>query len=198
MWNERFATKEFVFGKAPAAFLVDQSAYLPTSGKALSIADGEGRNAVYLAQRGLSVTAMEAAPNAIEKARALAAEAGVTLTHQEADIFAYDWDAAEYDVVAGIFFQFMGAEARAGVFDGIKRAVAPGGIVMIHGYTPKQLEYKTGGPGALENLYTTELLAEAFDGWEILRLKAYERALDEGAGHSGMSALVDLIARKPG
>lgn len=198
MWNERFATEEFVFGKAPSQFLVAQQAYLEPGMTALAVADGEGRNSVYMAEKGLSVTAMEAAPNAIAKGRALAADRGVEVDFVEADIFAWDWDAVQFDLVAGIFFQFMGAEARAGVFDGMKRAVKPGGLMMIHGYTPKQLDYGTGGPKDEENLYTEALLADAFDGWEILRLEAYEAELDEGAGHAGMSALIDLIARKPG
>lgn len=96
------------------------------------------------------------------------------------------------------FFQFMGAAARVPVFEGIKAAVKPGGIAMIHGYTPKQLDYGTGGPKAVENLYTEDDLAQTFAGWEILRLAEYEAELDEGPGHSGMSALIDLIARKPG
>lgn len=198
MWNDRFATEAFVFGTEPSQFLVAQRAYLEPGLTALAVADGEGRNSVYMAQCGLSVTAMEAAPNAIAKARTLAADRGVTVDFVEADIFDWDWGATEFDLVAGIFIQFMGAEARAGVFDGMKRAVKPGGLIMIHGYTPKQLDYATGGPKQVENLYTEALLAEAFDGWEVLRLASYDMELDEGAGHAGMSALIDLIARKPG
>lgn len=197
MWNERFATSEFVFGKAPSQFLVEQVAYLTPGQSALAVADGEGRNSVYMAEKGLTVTAMEASANAIAKGRDLAAERGVEVTFQEEDIFAYDWDAQSYDIVAGIFFQFMGPDARTPVIEGMKRAVAPGGLMMIHGYTPKQLEFGTGGPKAKENLYTEAYLAEAFAGWEILRLAAYEAELNEGPGHAGRSALIDLIARNP-
>ena len=190
MWNERFATEDYVFGTAPSQFLVRQAHHLTPGARALAIADGEGRNSVFLAQAGLEVTAMEAAPNAVAKARKLAAERGARVDFRTADIF--DWD-----VVVGVFFQFMGADGRAQVFDGMKRATVPGGIVMIHGYTPKQLEYGTGGPKVLENLYTEADLSDAFAGWDILRLEAYEDDLDEGAGHAGRSALIDLIARKP-
>lgn len=198
MWNERFATGDYVFGKAPSQFLVAQKAWLEGARTALSVADGEGRNSVFLAEAGLEVTAMEASPNALEKAAKLAAERGVEVTLQEADIFAYPWDAAQFDRVVGIFFQFMGPEGRAEVFEGMKRATAPGGLVMIHGYTPEQIALGTGGPRAAENLYTEEILAEAFADWEILRLEAYGAELDEGMGHSGPSAVIDLIARKPG
>lgn len=197
MWNERFSGEAYVFGTQPAAFLVDHADHLTPGQTALSIADGEGRNSVFLAQKGLKVTAMEAAPNAIAKARKLAHAMNVHVAFQEADIFDYDWDHSQYDIVVGVFFQFMGSAARAPVLEGMKRATAPGGKVMIHGYTPKQLTYGTGGPGAADNMYTADQLAHDFAGWEIIRLCAYERALDEGPGHSGMSALIDLIAVKP-
>jgi hypothetical protein len=80
----------------------------------------------------------------------------------------------------------------------MKRAVRPGGVVLLHGYTPKQLEYGTGGPAAVEQLYTEELLRGAFGNWEISRLVSYERELAEGERHQGRSALIDLIARRPG
>lgn len=198
MWNERFATKDYVFGKAPSQFLEAQATHFAPGLTALAIADGEGRNSVWMAGQGMDVTAMEASPNAIAKARKLASEKGVEVLFQEADIFSYDWDAVQYDRVVGVFFQFMGPKGRAEVFDGMKRATKPGGRVLLHGYTPKQLEYGTGGPKAEENLYTEEMLADAFHDWDILRLEAYERDLDEGAGHAGRSALIDLIAQKPG
>lgn len=197
MWNERFATEDYVFGTAPSQFLVRQAHRLAPGARALAIADGEGRNSVFLAQAGLEVTAMEAAPNAVAKARKLAAARGVEVDFRTADIFDWDWEAERFDVVVGVFFQFMGADGRAQVFDGMKRATVPGGIVMIHGYTPQQLEYGTGGPKVLENLYTEAVLSDAFAEWDILRLEAYEDDLDEGAGHAGRSALIDLIARKP-
>lgn len=197
MWNERFATDDYVFGKAPSQFLVAQAEHLKGAETALAIADGEGRNSVFMAKQGLSVTAMEASPNALAKAQKLAEEEGVSLTLQEADIFSYPWDAAQYDRVVGVFFQFMAPDLRARVFDGMKTATAPDGLVMIQGYTPKQLEYGTGGPKAVENLYTPEILSDAFADWEVLRLEEYEVDLDEGAGHSGRSAVIDLIARKP-
>lgn len=197
MWNERFAVKEFVFGKAPSQFLVAQERFLTPGQSALAVADGEGRNSVFMAEKGLTVTAMEAAPNAIAKGRALAKERGVQVDFVQGDIFDWDWDAVQYDVVAAIFIQFMGAGERAGVFEGMKRAVRPGGLMLLHGYTPEQIAFGTGGPKAEENMYTEDLLARTFDGWEVLRLEAYEATLDEGPGHAGRSALIDLVARKP-
>jgi len=102
-----------------------------------------------------------------------------------------------FDHVVGIFIQFVGPDQRGVMFDHMKSAVKPGGLLSLHGYTPKQLEYRTGGPGALENLYTEDQLAGMFEGWEIIENRAHEREVSEGKGHSGMSALIDFVARRP-
>ncbi|MDO6521033.1 class I SAM-dependent methyltransferase [Shimia thalassica] len=198
MWEERFAASDdYVFGTAPAQFLIDHQSYLTSGESALSVADGEGRNSVFMAEQGMEVTALEFAPSAIVRARDLAKARNVNVTFLEADILKDSWPARDYDVVAGVFIQFVGPEARALQFQKMKQATTPGGLVMLHGYTPKQLEFGTGGPSAVENLYTENMLQDAFTGWDILECRAYERTLDEGKGHSGKSALIDLVARKP-
>jgi SAM-dependent methyltransferase len=197
-WNARFSAPGYRFGTAPNEFLASQKHRLEPGQRALAIADGEGRNGVWLARQGLTVTSVDFSPVALAKARTLAGEAGVTLELVEADLAAWDWPKAAFDVVAGIFFQFAGPDARAKIFRNMKAALKPGGLLLIEGYGPKQLEYKTGGPGVLENLYTEELLRDAFGDFEIIELRSYDAEVDEGAGHSGMSALVDLVARKPG
>ena len=197
MWEERFQTPEYVFGTEPAAFLQDHAELLaPKGATALSVADGEGRNSVFMAQQGLEVTALEYAPSAIAKAEKLAKARGVSVTFQEVDVLAHDWPNT-YDIVAGIFIQFVGPDARPALFDGMKHSVKPGGLILLHGYTPKQLEYGTGGPPCAENMYTEAMLRAAFEGWDILECRAYERHIEEGEGHKGQSALIDLVARKP-
>ncbi|WP_420567080.1 SAM-dependent methyltransferase [Thalassovita sp.] len=196
MWEKRYATDTYVFGKAPAVFLVDHKALLTPGQTALAVADGEGRNSVYMAAQGMDVTALEFSASAIEKAKSLAAETGVTVDFRNTDVLAHDWP-DQYDMVVGIFIQFVGPEERARMFDGMKRSVRPGGLMVLHGYTPKQVELGTGGPGRTENMYTPDQLAADFKGWEILENRAYEREIQEGAGHSGLSALIDFVARKP-
>lgn len=197
MWNERYAKDGYLFGTEPAQYLKDYKSYLQQGLTALAVADGEGRNSVFMAQQGVNVTAMDSADVAVEKARALAMTAGVEVEFNVADISKWDWGAKAYDLVVGMFIQFVGPEGRAAQFEGMKQAVKPGGHILLHGYTPKQLEFGTGGPRLVENLYTEEMLSEAFDDFEIVELRAYEREIDEGAGHVGMSALIDLVARKP-
>jgi cyclopropane fatty-acyl-phospholipid synthase-like methyltransferase len=195
-WNERFAAPGFLFGTEPADFLVAQSAWLTPKAKALAVADGEGRNSVYMAQQGVAVTAIDSSHVAIEKAKGLAEARGVDIDFREVDVLAWDWPVAAYDLVVAIFIQFAGPDDRARLFALMKDALKPGGILMLHGYRPKQIEYGTGGPPHAENMYTEELLREAFSDMDILHLESYDREIQEGEGHAGLSALIDLVARK--
>ncbi len=197
-WNERYSGDFYWFGTEPAGFLPTQKHRLPASGSVLCIADGEGRNSVWLAKQGLDVTAFDFSSPALDKAKKLAADAGVSVDYQQADINAWDWDARQYDVVAGIFFQFLGPAERARAFAGINRALKPGGLLILQGYNTEQLKYGTGGPKQLENLYDEKLLRESFAALHILHLASHEETVSEGKGHQGMSALIDLVARRPG
>lgn len=198
-WNERFsATDDYVFGKQPNAFMVRQTqTRLKPGATVLALADGEGRNGAWLAQQGCEVWSVDAAPKASDKARKLAAELGVDMHVVTADATEIDWDARQYDLVVGIFFQFANPQLRAKLFEGMKRATCSGGYLLIEGYGLKQLEYKTGGPDIPEHLYTLDLLRESFADMDIELLEEYDVELNEGSGHHGMSAVVDLVARKP-
>jgi SAM-dependent methyltransferase len=196
-WNTRFSSEAYLFGTAPNAFLASQHARLAPGMRALCIADGEGRNSVWLARQGLHVTAFDFSPVALAKARALAQRSNVTVAYHRSDIFHWDWSAAQYDVVVAIFFQFATPPQRAQIFAGLQRALAPGGSLMLLGYRPEQLAYGTGGPDKVENMYTETLLRESFAALEILHLTAHDDVVDEGSGHKGMSALIDLVARRP-
>jgi len=195
-WETRFSAEHYVFGTAPNAFLARHAHRIAPGAKVLSIADGEGRNGVWLAERGFDVTAQDFSPTAQEKSRRLAAERGVSLTWELSDLRAREWTPDAHDAVVGIFFQFLAPADRAEVFRGIAATVRPGGVVLIEGYGPKQLDYGTGGPKVLENLYTETVLREAFAGFAEVETAAYDAEMSEGPGHEGMSALVDLVARK--
>ena len=195
-WQERFAAPGYLFGTAPNEFLKRHAHLLKNGEKALAIADGEGRNGVFMATLGLDVLSVDFSPLAQEKARKLAAERGVTLKIEQADILNWAWPAEAFDVVVAIFFQFTGPEGRDKIFAGIRKALKPGGLLLLEGYGPKQLEYKTGGPGKLENLYTRELLERAFADFSSIEVREYDAEINEGPGHGGRSALVDLVGRK--
>ena len=194
-WNERFATPDYVFGREPSQFVVRMEPRLARGSRVLCIADGEGRNSVYLAAKGHKVEANDFSANAIAKARKLASDAGVAVDFQQADLAAWAWPEHRYNAVFAVFFQFAKPDFRNSIFAGLKRTVMPGGRIFLHGYTPKQLDYKTGGPPDVERMYTEDLLRTAFADCEIETLESYETELQEGPGHSGMSALIDLVAR---
>ncbi len=173
-WNGRFAAEEYVFGTAPNAFLASQSHRLKPGMRALCVADGEGRNGVWLAEQGLAVTSFDFSGKGIAKARKLAAERGVTVDHRLCDAERWDWSAAAYDVVAAIFVQFAGPGLRSRMFEGMKQALAPRGLLILQGYRPEQIEYATGGPKQRENMYTEPLLRESFADLDILHLASHD------------------------
>ncbi len=165
--------------------------------RVLSVADGEGRNAVWISGQGCAVTATEISPVALEKAAKLARGWHVAVDFVQVDIFDWEWPTEVFDAVVGIFIQFAGPAERLRQMAGIKQAVKPGGLLMLQGYMPKQLEYRTGGPSAVENLYTEVMLRKTFADWEIVLLHEHEEVIEEGSAHAGRSALIDLVARKP-
>lgn len=195
-WNRRFETDDFIFGEEPNGFLRAQARLLQPGQRALCVADGEGRNSVWLARQGLQVDAFDIAEAGVAKARQLAARAGVSVDFSVSDCDTWPWPLARYDVVAAIFIQFAEPAMRERLFARMVQALQPGGLLVLLGYTPRQLEYRTGGPGRESHLYTQPLLREAFAALTILELREYEADLAEGTQHSGRSALIGLVARK--
>jgi cyclopropane fatty-acyl-phospholipid synthase-like methyltransferase len=195
-WEKRFSAADYVFGKAPNAFLKSQAHRLRAGQTALSVADGEGRNGVWLAEQGLDVLAIDQSSAALAKARALAQERGVKLRTELADITTWTWPTAAFDVIAAIFIQVLFPAERPAFFENLKRALKPGGLLLMQGYRPEQLTYRTGGPSDVERLYTRALLEEAFGDMAEVELREHDSTISEGTGHVGMSALIDLVARK--
>jgi SAM-dependent methyltransferase len=195
-WNQRFAAEGYLFGEAPNRFLASHAATL-TPGRALCVADGEGRNGVWLAERGWKVVSLDFSDVAQRKAADLAARRGVTLDLVLADVHDWDYPPEAFDLVADIFSQFSAPDDRVRKWAGMARALRPGGHLILQGYTPDQLRHGTGGPKDPAHLYTEDLLRGAFPGWDILQLEAVETVLDEGAGHNGPSAVIGMVARKP-
>lgn len=196
-WDKRFEGDDYVFGTEPSAFLTREVGRLPAGGRVLAVADGEGRNGVYLAQQGFDVISNDVSSVGLAKARRLADARGVKPTFEEVDIANYAWPQEAFDAIVAIFVQFADPDLRASMFAGFIRTLRPGGILLLEGYRPEQLEYGTGGPPQAQNMYSEEMLLTAFTQLEILALHSYDADIREGCGHGGMSALIDLIARKP-
>jgi cyclopropane fatty-acyl-phospholipid synthase-like methyltransferase len=204
VWDERYAGEEFHFGTEPNEFLVSQKSLLKPGMSCLAVADGEGRNGVWLAEQGLQVLSVDASTVALSKAKKLAEQRGVTLRFEQVDLMQNNWPVLSnveggensFDVVVAIFIQFAPPGMREQMFAHIKRCLKPGGLLLLQGYTPRQLEYKTGGPSQAENLYTELMLRKEFADMEIMHLSEHDAVISEGEGHSGMSALIDMVARK--
>lgn len=195
-WNRRFAEEGFLFGTAPNAWLREHAGVWQPGQRVLSVADGEGRNSVWLARQGLVVDAFDIAEVGVAKARRLAAEQGVSVNYTVSDCDAYPWPDDAYDGVAAIFVQFADPALRTRLFGHIRRCLNPGGTLVLQGYTPKQLEYRTGGPPFESHLYTEALLREAFGDMAWVEWREYEAELAEGNGHRGHSALIGLVAQR--
>jgi len=195
-WEDRYAAHGYLFGEAPNAFLARQATRLRPGWAALSVGDGDGRNGVWLAEQGLVVHTVDFSPTAIAKAERLATQRGVAIRTECADILTWSWPHAAYDAVVAIFVQFALPSERARMFQGMKQALKPGGLLLVEGYGSRQLEYATGGPKQLAQLYTPELLRQAFGDMVSLDIEDYDAEIEEGERHKGMSALLDLVAIK--
>ncbi|WP_348524695.1 class I SAM-dependent methyltransferase [Paracoccus marinaquae] len=197
-WQERFAGEGYHYGRAPAQFVQARMADLGAGARVLSIAEGEGRNAVWLAGQRYRVTAVEPTATGQRKALALAASQGVSLDWRAEDLKGFAWPEEAFDAALGCFFQFAAPEFRVRILAGLGRAVRPGGTVFLHGFSTRQLANDSGGPKIEEQLWTPERILPAFPGWQVIRAEDYDAVLAEGPGHSGPAALVDVIVRKPG
>lgn len=196
-WNRRYSQEGYLFGTAPNAWLAEHAGVWQPGQRVLCVADGEGRNSVWLASRGLVVDAFDIAEVGVAKARQLATSQGVTVDYTLASCDDFDWTPGAWDGVAAIFVQFADPALRTRLFAHIVNALKPGGTLLLQGYTPQQLVYRTGGPPQVEHLYTPDLLRAAFEAtMDIVELRDYEAEVSEGSGHSGRSALIGLVARK--
>lgn len=196
IWDGRYATDEYIFGTEPNCWIHQQAAVLPQSGRVLCVADGEGRNSVWLAGHGLEVDAFDVSGTGVAKARRLAADKNVQVNYSVADCDSFYWQAQAYDAVVAIFIQFADPVMRGRLFNNILAYLKPGGVLFLQGYTPKQLEYRNGGPSELSYLYTPELLRTSFASLQIIALNSYDKIMQEGSRHQGMSALISMVARK--
>ena len=195
-WNSRYDRDDYIFGTEPNHYLLKYKAYFKAGMSALAVADGEGRNSVWLAKQGLITSAFDISCIGVEKARQLARAENVEVNFSVADCQSWDWDAQKFDIIAAIFIQFADPVMRKKLFSQMIGALNSGGIIILQGYTPKQLKYKTGGPGLIDHLYTEDLLRKEFSDLEFINLSVYDAELKEGSQHAGMSALIGMVAKK--
>lgn len=194
-WDARYASGGFAFGEAPNRHLEAQSWRLRPGMRALSLGDGEGRNGVWLAGRGLEVTSVDWSAAGLAKATTLAEARGVPLRPVVADLTRWDWPAGAFDLVAWVFVHLPPAD-RAVVAAGAMRALAPGGLLVLEGFTPAQEGRRSGGPRDPSLLWSAELVRGHFAGMEVLECLEGTVVLDEGPKHQGPAEVVRAVLRK--
>jgi SAM-dependent methyltransferase len=193
-WNERFAAAHYVYGTDPNEFVAAMAAQIPP-GPVLCLAEGEGRNAVFLAQRGHPATAVDASPVGRAKAQALAEARGVAIMTVAADL-------AQYAIVPGAWAGIVATWAhlppplRRAVFASVVEGLQPGGLFILEAYTPAQLAFGTGGPKDPELCMTLAGLRDELAGLEFVIGREFERDVIEGSGHTGRGAVVQVAARR--
>lgn len=195
-WDQRYAADGLVYGAEPNEFLAAMAHRFPASGRALDIGAGEGRNALFLASRGLTVLAVDQSAVGMQKAQRLAKERGLTLTTQAADLRDFDAPPASLDVVSSIFVHLPEA-IRARVHGRLRDWLRPGGIFVLEAYAPDQLQRDTGGPKDPALLAPLETVVGELVGLEILHRASLLRNVTEGKFHSGEASVIQVVACKP-
>jgi SAM-dependent methyltransferase len=197
MWNQRYSEPGFAYGSEPNDFLAATAErFLPAGGEVLSLGEGEGRNAVFLARRGFRVTGVDTSAVGLDKAQKLALQYGVAIETVVGDLATFDLGAARWDGIVSIWCH-LPSELRARVHRSVVSALRPGGVFLLEAYTPAQLEYRTGGPRDADMLATLPVLRAELGGLELLIGEEKTRDVHEGKYHDGRSAVVQIAARKP-
>ena len=193
-WDSRYSGNEFFFGTEPNGFLASVVDRLP-KGRALCIADGEGRNSVFLAAKGWECVSMDASREGNAKAARLAARQGVELTTVQADLRDYDMGHERWDLIVSVFCH-LPPSLREDVHARAVAALKPNGAFVLEAYTPEQLEYGTGGPPNAELMMTRSMLERDLQGLEFAYMDETVRDVVEGRGHNGRASVVQVLALK--
>lgn len=191
MWDEEYNTNDYIFGREPNDFLKDRYSSIPL-GKVLCLAEGEGRNSVFLAKLGYDVTGVDTSRVGLEKAQKLASEHGVTVELICADLTTFDLGEKQWDGIVSIFCHFPEIQRRD-LYARIEKALKPTGTLLIESYTPNQLNYKTGGPPVAEMMTSKATLEKELPNIKFSHLMELERVVAEGRNHSGLGSVVQGI-----
>lgn len=193
MWNQRYASGEFVYGTEPNSFLREHASLL--AGPVLSLAEGEGRNAVFLASLGLDVLGVDGSEVGLAKARQLAASRGLAIRTEVADLVTYEPPENSFGSVISISAH-LPTQIRKRLHRLVERALRPGGIMLLEAYSKAQITRDTGGPKDVDMLMAREDLEREFPHCELILSQEIEREVVEGQFHTGLASVVQFIARK--
>ena len=194
MWDERYSVEEYAYGTTPNEFLVEKVSCIP-KGKVLSLAEGEGRNAVFLAKQGYSVTAIDASLVGLSKARKLAEENAVVVEFIHADLADYDLGENKWDGIISIFCP-LPSSLRKALYKKIIVGLKQNGVFLLEAYTPDQLKHGTGGGNSADVMQSEKSLRSELAGLKFEHLAELERNVIEGVYHTGIGSVVQAIATK--
>lgn len=195
MWDERYAAESAVYGTEANAFVREVADLIP-SGPVLCLAEGQGRNAVFLAERGHEVLAVDQSAVGLQGAQQWATARGVVIRTVVADLAAFDIPPGAWSGIIATFTH-LPSELRRRVFAAAVRGLQPGGLFVLEAFSTAQLGRDSGGPGEVDLLMSLPLLRAELAGLEIVRAAELERLLDEGRHHQGLAAVVQWLGRKP-
>lgn len=195
-WDERFRPDRYFYGEAPNRFLEAHAHLFPAKGSLLGLGEGEGRNGVFLAERGFQVTALDLSSVGLEKAQRLAARRGTTLTPWQSDLEGADLGNEQWDGIYNIFCH-LPSDVRQRLHPRIRQALKPGGVFLTQQFSPRQLAHASGGPPQTDLLPDLPEFLDDFAGWEVAVARAETITLDEGLRHQGPAAVVSVIVKKP-
>lgn len=194
MWDQRYRDADYVYGKQANDFLVENYSRLP-KGKILSLAEGEGRNAVFLAQQGYAVTAVDSSQVGLDKAQKLAQEYGVKIDTILADINEFEITPNTWEGIISIFCP-LSTQQQQQLYPKIVAGLKPKGVYLVEAYRPEQLAYGTGGGSSADQMTTQASLEHGLRDLEFIQLESLEREVIEGKFHTGLAAVIQAIALK--
>lgn len=194
-WDERYALEGWAFGTEPNDFLKEEARRIPP-GRVLCVGEGEGRNAVFLAEEGFEVVGVDRSQVGLDKAQGLAQARGVSIETVLSSIEEFDLVEGEWQGIVSVFFH-LPPELRRRIHHSVVKGLSPGGVLILEAYTPKQLEFGTGGPPDIKKLPSLEELEEELEGLELLVARETEREVHEGRMHTGKGSVVQLVGRRP-
>lgn len=193
-WERRYSEPAYAYGTEPNGFLVEVAGRIPP-GPILCLAEGEGRNAVWLAGRGRAVTAVDASAAGLAKAAALARSRSVRIAMIAADLASFTIEPGAWSAIVAIFAH-LPPPLRRTVHRAVALGLAPGGVFILEAFTPRQLALGTGGPQKAELLYTLDDLREDLAGLDLEIGRELERDVVEGRYHTGRAAVLQVLARR--
>ena len=196
MWNQRYSEPGFAYGTDPNDFLVSCAPLIKPEAEVLCLAEGEGRNAVYLASLGHQVTAVDSSEVGLEKARLLAQENSVSIRTIVADLNGFAIEPGTFEAIISIFCH-LPPLTRTTLHHKVCEGLNPGGVFILEGYAKRQLDLNTGGPRSEELLLDLDELKDELAGLRLSHAVETEREIHEGSYHDGIGAVVQIIGSKP-